>query len=281
VAGLFVLSLLAPLDLAGVALEIGALAVAVNVALGGRLGAAERFFWLLVAGGFVCLLVPELVYVRDEFDHSALYRMNTVFKMGFQAYLLLGIAAACALPWAGRWLPRRAWSVWATVATVLLLLGLVYPYAGNYARREGFTRTPTLDGLGWLRQLAPGDVAAIAWLRAHTPGDAVVLEAVGPDYSAFGHARISTFTGRQTVLGWAGHEVQWKHQPGGREADVRTLYTTGDAATARTLLARYRVAYVVAGPIEHTDYGDAGLAKWDALGRRVLDRDGTTVWAIG
>jgi hypothetical protein len=41
------------------------------------------------------------------------------------------------------------------------------------------------------------------------------------------------------------------------------------------------VDYVVVGPIERTDYGDAGLAKWDRLGRRVFDRDGTTVWVIG
>jgi uncharacterized membrane protein len=227
------------------------------------------------------VLAPELVFVRDEFEGGALFRMNTVFKLGFQAYLLLGLAAACALPWAGRWLPRRAWGVWAGVGAVLLLLGLVYPYAGNYARREGFSRTPSLDGLGWLRERAPGDVAAIAWLRESAPGQAVVLEAVGPDYSAFGHARISTFTGRPTVLGWAGHELQWTHEPGSREADVRTLYTTADEPTARELLGRYGVRFVVVGPIERADYGDAGLAKWDALGRRVFDREGTTVWQIG
>jgi uncharacterized membrane protein len=218
--------------------------------------------------------------VRDEFDEGALYRMNTVFKLGYQAFLLLAVAAACALPWAGTWLPRRPWAGWAAVCAVLLLLGLVFPYAGNYARREAFGRSPTLDGLGWLRAGAPGDVAAIEWLRANAPEDAVVLEAVGPDYSAFGHARISTFTGRPAVLGWAGHELQWAHDPGTREADVRTLYTTADAAAARALLTRYDVSYVVAGPIERTDHGDVGLAKWDELGRRVLDRDGTTVWEL-
>jgi hypothetical protein len=36
----------------------------------------------------------------------------------------------------------------------------------------------------------------------------------------------------------------------------------------------------VVGPIERADYGDAGLAKWDQLGRRVFDRDGTTVWEL-
>ena len=281
VGAAFVLSLLAPVDLSGVAVLLAALAVAVHAALTRRLEAPERFLWLLIAGGVACVLAPELVYVRDEFDHTALYRMNTVFKLGYQAYLLLAIAAACALPWAGRWLPRRAWAGWAAAGAVLLLLGLVFPYAGNWARREGFSRSPTLNGLGWLRASAPGDVGAIAWLRENAPDDAVLLEAAGPDYSGFGHARMSTFTGRPTVIGWAGHELQWKHAPGRRADDVRAMYTSTDANATRVLLDRYGVRYVVVGPIERADYGDAGIAKWDSLGKRVFDRDGTTVWDLG
>jgi YYY domain-containing protein len=280
VALLFVGSLLAPVDLTQVAGLAAALAVALHAALRSRLAAAERFLWLLLAGGVTCLLLPEVVYVRDSFAGGPLYRMNTIFKMGYQAWLLLAVAAACALPWAGLWLPRSAWAPWAAVAAVLALLGLVYPYAGTYARRDGFSRSPTLDGLGWLRDRAPGDVLAIDWLREHAPPDAVVLEAVGDDYSAFGHARISTFTGRPAVMGWEGHEVQWDHDPGSRRADVDRLYRTRSVAEARRLLAPYRVRYVVAGPIERTDHGDAGLAKWDRLGRRVLDREGTTVWEL-
>ncbi len=281
VAAAFALSLLAPADLAGVAALTGLLAVAAAALFAQRLGAAERFLWLLIAGGLTCLLLPELVYVRDAFDDGPMRRMNTIFKLGYQAWVLLAIAAACALPWAGAWLPRRAWTAWATVAAVLLLLGAVYPYAGTYARTNGFSRTPTLDGLGWLRAGSPGDPGAMAWLRENAAGDAVVLEAVGEDYSAFGHARISTFTGRPTVLGWPGHELQWQHDPAGREEDVRRLYTTTDLTTARGLLDRYGVRYVVAGPIERTTYGSGGEPKWDRLGERVYDRDGTTVWRLG
>jgi YYY domain-containing protein len=280
VAAVFGLSLLAPADLAGAGALAALLAVAVGALLSRKLSAPERFLWLLIAGGLVCVLVPELVYVRDEFDGSDLYRMNTVFKLGYQAWLLLAIAAACALPWASAWLPRRAWPLWAGITAVLLLLGAVYPYAGTYARKAGFANSPTLDGLNWLRPSAPGDPAAIDWIRANTPGSAVVLEAVGPDYSAFGHGRISTFTGRSTVLGWGGHEVQWDHQPGTREADVSTLYRTRDLARARDLIDRYGVEYVVYGPIERTTYGDAGLAKWDQLGDKVFDQEGTAVWRL-
>jgi YYY domain-containing protein len=273
-------SLLALAKLAGPGLIAALLAVAVGALASRRIGAAERALWLLIAGGLACVVLPDVVYLRDAFDGGPFYRMNTVFKFGYHGWLLLALAAACALPWAAAWLPRRAWPVWALVTAVGLMLAAVYPYAGTYARKDGFRRAPTLDGLGWLRERAPGDVEAIDWLRANAPGAAVVLEGVGDDYSAFGHARISTFTGRAAVLGWAGHELQWSHDPGTRAADVKTLYTTADDAVARALLGRYGVGYVVVGPIERTDYGDAGLAKWDRLGRRVLDRDGTTVWAL-
>jgi YYY domain-containing protein len=280
VAVLFAGSLLATGGLAGPFAIAALLAVALEALVSRRLDAPERFFWLLVAGGLICVLTPELVYVRDAFAGSDLYRMNTVFKLGYQAWLLLAVAAACALPWAGAWLPSRAWPLWATGTAVLLLLGAVYPYAGTYARKDGFRRAPTLDGLAWLRERAPGDPAAIDWLRARTPGSAVVLEAVGEDYSAFGHARISTFTGRATVLGWPGHELQWDHEPGNRQADVNTLYTTTDLVVARQLVSRYGIGYVVFGPLERTTYGDAGLAKWDDLGDRVFERAGTTIWRL-
>jgi YYY domain-containing protein len=267
-------------ELAGVIALAVLLAVALAAMFATALPAADRFLWLLVSGGLACLIAPELVYVRDAFDGGELFRMNTVFKLGYQAWLLLAIAAACALPWASAHLPRRAWPAWAALAAILLLLGLVYPYAGTYARKGGFGGSPSLDGLAWLRAGSPGDPPAIAWLRANSPGSAVVLEAVGDDYSAFGHARISTFTGRATVLGWAGHELQWDHEPGRRADDVRALYRTEDLAEARELIGRYGIDYVVHGPIERTTYGDAGLAKWDQLGERVFDQGGTTIWRL-
>ena len=274
-------SLLASEDLTGALLVAVLMTVGIAAALSPAVIAPARFLWILIAGGAALLLIPELLYLRDAFDGSALFRMNTVFKAGYQAFLLLGLAAGCALPWAAVWLPRRGvWTPWAAIAAVLLILGLVYPYAGSYARTGGFANAPTLDGLGWLSARSPGDPGAIEWLRKHAAGDAVVLEAFGEDYSAFGHGRISTFSGRPTVIGWAGHEVQWQHDPGSRSADVQTLYTTTDVAAARALIDRYGIRYVVVGPIEQTTYGDAGTAKWDQLGRRVYERDGTTIWAL-
>jgi YYY domain-containing protein len=277
VAALVAGSLLAPFDLAGPLLVAGLVAVALRAALVARL-AAERFGWLLVAGGLGCVLLPELVYVRDEFDGGELFRMNTVFKLGFQAWILLAVAAACALPRARRELPRALQRPWGAVAVVLVGLAAVYPVAGTYARKAGFSDGPRLDGRRWL---APGDVAAIDWLRDRAAPGAVVLEAVGDDYSEFGHARISTFSGRATVLGWPGHELQWGHDAGSRRSDVAAIYRAPLPAVADRLLRRYGVDYVVVGALERTDYGSDGVAKFDRIGRRVLERDGTIVWRVG
>ncbi|HKH16705.1 MAG TPA: DUF2298 domain-containing protein, partial [Solirubrobacteraceae bacterium] len=107
VAALFAGSLLAALQYAHVALLAVALLVAVGALLSATAGPAVRLVWLLVAGGVACLLGPELLYVRDEFDGGPLYRMNTVFKLGYQAWLLLGLAAIGALAWRAEWLARR------------------------------------------------------------------------------------------------------------------------------------------------------------------------------
>jgi YYY domain-containing protein len=281
IGAVFAGSLLAALDWAHVALLVALLLVALQALLAPATPPPLRVVWLLVTAGLACMLGPEVLYLRDEFDESALFRMNTVFKLDYQAWLLLGLAAIGALAWRREWLPRRI-GRWAfgLVAAAVVVAAAVYPVAGTYARKGGFDRSPTLDGLGWLRDRAPGDPGAIDWLNDHAPAGSVVLEAVGDDYSAFGHGRISTFTGLPTVLGWAGHERQWGHDVGARADEVARAYSTPTAAAALPVLRRYGVRYVVVGPLERTDYGDAGVAKWDSLGRRVYDADGTIVWEL-
>ena len=275
------LTVLATLDdLAGAGLAALLAAVAVHALLSRRLHAAERFVWLLLALGFGCVLVAEVLYVRDEFDRTSLFRMNTVFKLGYQAWVLLAVAGGCALGLSRAWLAGW-WRVgWQVVAIALLVISGGYIVTGSISRKADFSDGPRVDGRRWLQRIAPGDPGAISWLREHAAPDAVVLEAVGDDYSYFGHARISTYSGRATVLGWAGHEIQWGHDPGTRRDDVAALYRAVDPVAATGTIDRYGIDYVVVGPIERTDYGDDGQAKWARLGEKVYERAGTVVYRL-
>ena len=84
-----------------------------------------------------------------------------------------------------------------------------------------------------------------------------IVEAVGDGYSNYG--RISGTTGRATVLGWEGHQQQWRGDDSafaGRSHDVATIYQGTDGAETRRLLELYGVRWVVVGPREREAYGD-------------------------
>ena len=80
---------------------------------------------------------------------------------------------------------------------------------------------------------------------------------------------MATYSGGAAVLGWAGHQLQWRGpvpELGRREADLAQLYSGNlDADAIRALLARYGVAYVVVGDLEREKYGLGVDARFDGI----------------
>ena len=129
-------------------------------------------------------------------------------------------------------------------------------------RANDFRGTPTLDGIAWIRETNPGDYATIQWLTANAPRGATILEASGGEYS-YGN-RISMATGLPTVLGWLGHELQWRGNGKlfqdatagiDRAGDVQHIYQTLDPPELLTLLNKYAIKFVVVGQTERNQYG--------------------------
>ena len=224
------------------------------------------FVLCLVAIAALLTYAPEFIYLRDNFGN----RMNTVFKFYYQGWLLLAIAAAytiaratfgavdrkrsgaedqAQLPSLGYLLPA--------LSLLLILACLIYPVAGTYAKINGYgTRQPTLNGLAYV---GADEQAAIAWIRRNTPPNAVVLQAKGASYSA-SSARISTATGRATLLGWDGHEAQWRgrayaEMAAGRAEAVEEIYRRFRPSTYPELLDRWQIDYLLVGPEERRQYG--------------------------
>lgn len=231
------------------------------------------FNLLLISLGALLVIGPEFLYLRDQFGT----RINTVFKFYYQAWMLWSLAAAFGVATLIEKL-RGFWSVSFRIFLYLLLLvGLTYPVFSLLNRTGGFrfekavpllktvltgedenTRSIarqeldslwTIDYFDKFQRQNPDEAAAIRWL-GNAP-DGIVAEAIGGSYS--GYARVSTYTGLPTILGWPGHESQWRggyKEQGSRKSDVETLYATSDWTLAETIISRYDIRYIYVGGLE-------------------------------
>jgi uncharacterized membrane protein len=151
----------------------------------------------------------------------------------------------------------------------VVLAGVSYPIvsAKGWTEWQGPRNWAGLDGAAYLDTIAPDDLAAIHWLADNAKDDDVVLEAPGCSYQVNGGeptSRMSAFTGTPTVIGWGGHESQWRAgqaellgQIGSRSEDVSALYANpGDAAG----LDRFGVTLLVVGAFERNGASSCAVA---------------------
>ena len=185
--------------------------------------------------------------------------MNTVFKFYYQGWLLLGLAGVFGIVrsfQAQKSARSLAAPVLSGLALLLIFAALIYPLAGAYTKANHFRGDPTLNGLAYVGE---SELAVIDWLRANTAPDTLVLEGKGGSYRAE-TARLSTATGRATLLGWDGHESQWRGEAYGAMAQGRPealdgVYRNSSAEGLQSVLEQWQIGYVVVGPAERNLYG--------------------------
>jgi YYY domain-containing protein len=248
--------------------------------------------WALSAIGLT--LLTELIVAKGDIG-----RMNTVFKLGMQSWVLFALASALALTWLWQAIAHRrvaedhaldrrrplgtalGWA-WRAAVALVILGALVYPISATPARiadRFDPKIGPTLDGTAYMRSGTwaendqqfsfVGDAAAMAWMRDHINGTPIILEAHTEAYRWGG--RVSTYTGLPTLIGWPWHETQQRSvaQVGpvlsNRQELVKQLYSTTAQTETVQYLQLYGVEYVYVGALERALYDPNGLAKFDAL----------------
>jgi uncharacterized membrane protein len=215
------------------------------------------------------LAIPELVSIRDIYGDEYL-RANTMFKMSFQAYVMLDIASVVAATMVG-WIQTngRKRALWAIALTSLLFPQLSY----GWFVYDQFIRPPagkklTLNGELFLAENEMRDWNIVEYLEKHrpAPGEAI-LEASGDSYTEA--ARISAATGIPTVLGWHVHELLWRGTPAilqQRAAEIAKFYNSSDQLWRRTFINQYRIRYIVVGLVEQRRYKNIDRVAISQLG---------------
>ncbi len=229
-------------------------------------------------------------------------RLNTVFKLYLQAWVLFGIVAAFAA-WSllfapGTSLLRQPWAkaAFAIPLTLLVLSGGVYTVMGGKMRlanrfdtnvglnRDGMAYMDLArynDGESGDMQLA-SDKLGIQWLQDNVKGSPVILEAVPQERSEYKwYSRVSIYTGLPGLMGWNWHQTQQRAASGdisGRPEVARTLqemrlrqqegaqiFQTLDKELSMRLIEKYRIKYIYVGQLETSAYTNASLAKFDEM----------------
>ncbi len=242
------------------------------------------FVLILITTGILLSLFCELFYIQDALGsgNHALIRTNTVFKLYLSNWILWGVSAGYIVyQYRDSFTKKKSWS---TVAVLLILMVTVYPVFATIGRSDGFRHDPTLDGEAYIKKEHPQEYPAILWFRNIT-GQPVVLQAPGVLYQW--NTEITTFTGLPTVIGWAGHELNWRYplrtQIDTRWSDVNTMYTSTDIDTVDVLLKKYNVSYVFLGDAEMKRYGKPGslYSSHPDMFEKVFEYGDVVVYKVG
>lgn len=214
---------------------------------------------VLFALALLLLLVPEFFYISDIYSGS---RMNTVFKVSYQVWLLMSIASGLGI--VALWKSVRFNIVLRYLVPLgtaaILIAGLAYPVVGGQQWlnwRNPDREWVGIDGLAYLKtepdSTEAAEYEAIQWLLENAEEDDVILTAGGGEWdTAVG--RLSGGSGVPTIIGWTGHERQWHLGDDAVLAELPQRVNDIDAMYAvpptLELLDKYGVTLLYIGPNE-------------------------------
>lgn len=219
---------------------------------------------VLYAIAMIMTLIPEFFYLNDYYGGS---RMNTIFKVYYQVWVLMAVASALAAISIWKTLRHHVVSRYALPALLAVIVagGLTYPVVAGHQWLDWRSPDRTwsgVDGLAYLNRDQDGRYAgeyqAIQWLLDHANEDDIILTAGGGEWR-YEIGRVSSGSGVPTLIGWAGHERQWhlgdpafQAVVNQRVEAINALYNIPPSPEA---LDRYGVTLIYIGPTETEGIG--------------------------
>lgn len=242
---------------------------------------SKRFVLFLTGTALTITMAVEFIALVGDIG-----RMNTIFKLYLQAWMMFAVSAAAAFGWL---LPVFSqWKLkWRAIyqGGVYVLLGCTFMFTltastDKVSDRMNPNAPLSLDGMefmahtqhwdGQTMELAE-DYRAIRWMQDNIEGSPVIVEANCTEYRWC--TRFTIYTGLPGVVGWNWHQRQQRGifapQVQERVNEVGMFYTSLNVNTALEFIRKYDVQYIVVGQLERNvypippDMPDAdGLAKF-------------------
>lgn len=228
------------------------------------------FVAILFIYSTLLIFIPEFFYAKDIYPSH--FRANTMFKLGYQAFIMMGIASGYTFAL----FKTYKWKTGLSRAYILLfipLFGLIALYP-NFAIDSYYkldSKKSTLDGTLWISQQYEEYDEIIDYLNKNVVGQPTILEAQGDSYTDYNI--VSSYTGIPTVAGWWVHEWLWRGDPqvvGKLIPDIEEIYTGTDIESTKRLLKKYNIQYVIIGKNEIEKYKNIQYSKFEALGKAIF-----------
>ncbi len=237
--------------------------------------------------GLGLLVVPELIYVKDIYGESY-ERYNTMFKLTYQAFILLGLSVGGLVGLLLRDLaqengnvPDKFRKLKYCVGVIIILLA--FTLDGYLINATGKWFGTRLDpqfrtGISAMQNIYSdwefSDVAmAIDIINSDERRDICVMEEAGISYHP--ECKISVFTGASDIIGWYGHEQMWRGNSANvseRTKEVGNFYSCGYEDYCRGVVQKYGVDYIFAGRKAYEKYAvncdgfaELGEHVWESL----------------
>ena len=246
---------------------------------------SDYFVILISLFSIVLIIIPEFFYLKDIYTGH--FRANTMFKLSYQAFIMFSFASIYILL---RILTSKKtfksnfskiiFYSYFLYSLILLFIVSFYPYFSVPSGYGDLKTYKGLDGISYLKTTKPGDYDAIGWLNKNIKNQPVIAEAQGDSYTDY--ARISANTGLPTVLGWTVHEWLWRGSydiPSSRFDDIRALYETDEAYTAKKIIDKYKISLIYIGAMEKEKY-KVSENKFSKIGNLIYSRGGTKIYRL-
>lgn len=225
------------------------------------------------------LIFPEFFYFKDIYPMH--FRSNTMFKLGYQAFIMLSIVSGYTI------IKLLRSKLFLLFLIPQLFLISIFPIFSVRSYFNSLKNYESIFGMGWFQRQYPDDWAGIQWLNRQIGSPTslklrgAIVEADGDSYTDYNH--FSAFTGLPTIIGWPVHEWLWRGSydvVSPRREEVREIYESTDVDRTKRILDTYNVRYVIVGSLERQKFKELQEAKFSQLGTPVFSRGETVIYEV-